>query len=361
MPRPRADKPTFSLAIRDGHYYVQWWEDGRARRVSCRTKINAEARRFLAEFRAARETPLPPDAPTVGHILRGYREARAEKVHSATIGYDCKALERHLADLPVDLLGDEQVHGYVRHRRREGSGGAAAVHRKKPRPLSDGTLIRELGTLRAALAWAVKKKWIAQAPYVERPEAPPPRNRWLTREEADRLLAGARAPHIRLFIALALYTAARAGALLELTWDQVDLEHGLISLGRGRGKKRRATIPITAELRAELAKAAEGAGAPTVIEHGGEAVASIKTGFRAAAVRAKLPGVTPHVLRHTAATWMVQGGVPLEMVARYLGNTKEMVERVYGHHSPEFLRRAAEALSRPVAEKTKIAAGRETQ
>ena len=49
---------------------------------------------------------------------------------------------------------------------------------------------------------------------------------------------------------------------------------------------------------------------------------------------------------------MVQRGVPFEMVAKFLGNSKEMVERVYGHHSPEWLRLAANALSRQVAEKT---------
>ena len=92
-----------------------------------------------------------------------------------------------------------------------------------------------------------------------------------------------------------------------------------------------------------------------MIEYRGQAVGSIKQGFRAAVRRAKLSNVTPNVLRHTAATWMVQRGVPFEMVAKFLGNSKEMVERVYGHHSPEWLRLAANALSRQVAEETRVA------
>ena len=111
--------------------------------------------------------------------------------------------------------------------------GAAALHRKERRELSDGTLIRELGTLRAALSWAVRREWFIAPPYVERPEAPPPRDRWLTGEEAARLLEGAATPHIRLFIAIALYTAARTGAILELKWEQVDLEDRIVSFGRG--------------------------------------------------------------------------------------------------------------------------------
>jgi integrase len=292
----------------------------------------------------------------------GYLADRKDKVHSRSIEYDCAVLKVGFGDLPVDLLADEQVRAYVTARRAAGAGGAPAKHRKKQRALSNGTLIRELGTLRSALAWGVRKKWIAAAPYVERPDAPAPRDRWLTREEADQLLAATRALHVRLFVALALYTAARTGALLSLTWAQVDLKHNLIALGRGRGKKRRATVPIIPELKTELETAAEAATSDHVIEHGGVAVASIKTGFRNAVGRAGLKGVTPHVLRHTAATWMVQSGVPLPMVAAYLGNSVEMVERVYGHHSPEWLRRAADALGRnhiafptPLAEKTPVA------
>jgi integrase len=343
--RPKIDQPTYSLSRRGSRYYVQWWQDGAARRVSCRTEIASEAKRFLAEFRAARETPQAPDQPTIRHVLDGYEADRVSKVHSAeTLIGCCTVLRRHLGDLPTDMLGDRQVTAYLKARRKEGAQGASATHRKTPRPLSDGTLIRELGTLRAALAWAVNKRWIGFAPHVERPEAPPSRDRWLTRDEADRLLSGAEAPHVRLFIALALYTAARTGALLELCWDQVHLDSGLIVLGRGRGRKRRATVPITEALWAELAPAAEAATGGRVIEHGGKGIQSIKTGFRAAARRAGLPGVTPHVMRHTAATWMVQHGVPLPMVAAYLGNSVEMVERVYGHHSPEWLRQAADAL-----------------
>ncbi len=170
MPRPRAEQPKYSLARRGKRYYVQWWEAGSAHRISCRTEIAAEARRFLAEFVAGRETPPPPSAPTIGEILDGYLSDRQPKVYSSSIRYDCATLKTHLGDLPADLLGAEQVQGYVQTRRRNGAGGAAARYRRNRRELSDGTLIRELGTLRAALAWGVRKRWITVAPYVERPE-----------------------------------------------------------------------------------------------------------------------------------------------------------------------------------------------
>jgi len=348
MPRPKAERPTYSLTRRGARYYVQWWEGGRAQRISCRTSNQAAARRFLAEFKAGRAAPLIPAAPTLGAILDGYEAERAPHTHSPTLKYCCAALRRHLADLPADLLNKEQVRAYVAARRKEGAGGAPA--RRARREISDGTLIRELGALRAALAWAVHENWIPTAPHVERPHAPPPRDRWLTRDEAARLLAATVAPHARLFIALALHTAARSGAILQLTWDRVNLTARTIDMGASRGRKRRARhLPINDALRPLLEVAAAAATTQWVIEHGGAPVASIKTAFRAAATRSGIAGVTPHTLRHTAVTWMVQADVPLPMVAAYAAMSQQMVERVYGHHSPDWMRRAAEALSRQVA------------
>ena len=151
---------------------------------------------------------------------------------------------------------------------------------------------------------------------------------------------------MKAFLAICLYTAARAGAVLELTWDRIDLAAGLIDLGRAAGGKGRAIVPIGGRLLPILTEARAGATCAYVIEHGGKPVASVKTGTRAAARRAGLPGVTPHVLRHTAATWMAMAGVPMVEIARLLGHRNSRItERVYSKHSPDYLRRAVDALS----------------
>jgi integrase len=84
-----------------------------------------------------------------------------------------------------------------------------------------------------------------------------------------------------------------------------------------------------------------------VIEYHAQRVNSIKTGFRRACLEAGIADCSPHVLRHTAASHMVMAGVPLAEVARMLGDTEETVEKVYGKHSPDYLRRAADALAGP--------------
>jgi hypothetical protein len=73
---------------------------------------------------------------------------------------------------------------------------------------------------------------------------------------------------------------------------------------------------------------------------------------------ARLPGkVTPHILCHTAATWLVQRGVPIWEAARFLGMSPEVPQETYGHHHPDYLRGAAAAIGQrgrfvPVADLT---------
>ena len=51
--------------------------------------------------------------------------------------------------------------------------------------------------------------------------------------------------------------------------------------------------------------------------------------------------VTPHVLRHTCVTWLLQAGVPTWEVAGFVGMSEELVRETYGHHSPDFQNNAA--------------------
>jgi integrase len=80
------------------------------------------------------------------------------------------------------------------------------------------------------------------------------------------------------------------------------------------------------------------------VEFNGEPVASVKTGF---AHGVKLAGleddVTPHTLRHTAATWLMQNGADLPGAANLLGMSVQTLERVYWHHHPDFQRLAVAA------------------
>jgi len=63
-------------------------------------------------------------------------------------------------------------------------------------------------------------------------------------------------------------------------------------------------------------------------------VKTVRKAFVRAAADAGLAGVTPHVLRHTAASWAMQGAADIYAAADFLGMTVETLERVYGHLHP---------------------------
>ena len=90
--------------------------------------------------------------------------------------------------------------------------------------------------------------------------------------------------------------------------------------------------------------ASERATSDHVIAYDGLPVRSIKRSFTTSCRIAGLEAVSPHTLRHTAITWLVQHEVPLWEVAGFVGTSTETIERVYAHHSPDFLQRAKVAM-----------------
>lgn len=295
----------------------------------------ADARfaRFLADLKRENQSPLK----TVGDVLAGYIEAkpkggyarkRAEWVRQAILKVKAPAL----LSLPPDAIDKPVCRQYAEARYRQG--------------IKPGTVATNLGILRAALNWAAGEKLLPARPTMELPQSAPPRDRWLTSEEAGRLIEAAGAPHIRLFVILALHTAARAAALLDLTWDRVNEKFiDLNPAGRVRTRKGRAVVPMNPVLWEALTEARKGALTDHVIEWAGEPVLSVKKGLGRAVERAGLEDVTAHTLRHTAATWMVQGNVPIPKVAAFLGHRdSRTTERVYGHHAPDYLTEGSDAI-----------------
>ncbi|MFT8808090.1 tyrosine-type recombinase/integrase [Gluconobacter sp.] len=108
--------------------------------------------------------------------------------------------------------------------------------------LSDSTLRR---------AW--KDEFLVRPPEIEAP-----RDRFLTKAEAKKLLDACETPQVRPFMAIAIYTGARKGSILALTWDRVHWQTGLIDFqeaGRPLTGKRRAIVPMTKALRKEMEEA----------------------------------------------------------------------------------------------------------
>lgn len=319
------------LVFYRGVWCAYWREGGRPRRVSLGVSNKAQAEQALVDWAAEQQRQRP--AVTVADIVELYLEDAEKRV---TRPKALRSIWQVAAKATFGNLRPDQI---TRDLCREYSAKRLALG------YSAGTVRKELSTLLAALRW----KDPNTPAVVEMPAPPPPRMRHLTHDEADRLVKGCGMPHVRLFTILALTTAARMGAILELRWAQVDFGRARIDFGKApTATKGRAITPMNDSARAALVAARKAATSDYVIEYGGEQVESVKKGFAAACRRAGLTGVSPHTLRHTAAVWMAEAGVPMVEIAQYMGHSSPAVTfRVYGRFSPGYLAKAASALEVP--------------
>lgn len=123
------------------------------------------------------------------------------------------------------------------------------------------------------------------------------------------------------------------------------------ALGAAETNKRQTPMPIPPRLLAHLRRwHRKGIIRSHFVEWHGEAVKSVKTGFAKAVLLSHIEHASPHTLRHTAATWLMQNGtIPWE-AAGYLGMSVETLLRVYGHHHPDYLKDAvAKMTAKPTA------------
>ena len=334
-----------------GNYYVYYNANGRSQRKSLRTDnlLHAEAR-FAGWLEAHNKDQVvdadPKIADCLGWWFEQWIEGRmlSEARYPSVIGN----LKAYFGKMRVSKVTKLDSQEYARLRRKGQIGTSAAA---------ESTIRRELQSLRACLNFMIKKvepreRRITQdiVPYVELPNASPPRNRVLTADELDRLYehchnlvqngAGMkptnRLAKIGRFVVLAMETAQRKSAILELKWQQVNLDRNMIHFlpeGKLQTTKRRPPLPISKKLRPVL----ERAKAEAVNDYVCDNPADIHYQLKCISDELNVPDLSAHVFRHTWATRAVEDGVDITKVAAFLGDSVKTVEKNYIHLSPGYL------------------------
>lgn len=327
--------PDISIGRLRGGYCVYWRDEDTGKRTryqlaSCTPK-EAEAEGLRVYRRVMIENA--PKGQTVSDLWEAYRDDLGDKPTARTMGYTGKAVLSHFGAYTPDQITKAMCTDYSRERMEGG--------------ISQGSVWTELGHLQSAMRFAEEIRAIDRAPKIWRPAKPQTDKRILNRGEARALIEGASDPHIRLAIALLLGTAGRLGAILDLTWDRVNLDAGTINLrlDDAMTRKGRAVVPMNGTTRAALTTAHEAALTDHVIEYGGRRVQSIRTGFTNAVRRSGIGHVRIHDLRHTAAVTMLSGGVPLEKVSQVLGHSNTSVTfTTYARYLPQHMQDAVDVL-----------------
>lgn len=198
-----------------------------------------------------------------------------------------------------------------------------------------------------ALKWQTPGVTVNPVRAVTRMKYNNKRTRYLTSDEAARLLKAAEASQnrqLKAIIGLLLLTGARKNELLQAKWRDVDVERQVWFIPDTKTGVPRH-VPLSGQAIAIIEKLPKWPKCPWLIPNPEtkEPYTCIKHPFDTARKKAKLEDVHIHDLRHSAASFMINAGIDLFAVGRVLGHADHQSTMRYAHLSNDTLMQAVEA------------------
>lgn len=231
-----------------------------------------------------------------------------------------------LGKISLATLTADDWSRYVAARVREGAAPA--------------TINRERSALLHLLNTAVRRKRVRSMPCeLARQKEPPGKLVYLTPDQAQRLVAAAEADqsrHALPFVMVALYTGMRQSPVLNLRVGDIDVERRVLWVGRDKAGRREQPMPrMLAEYLQALVKGRSALPEDLLFASPrakGGRLYQVNSIFARCVQRAGLgAGVTPHTMRHTAATNAAHAGLDAATIQAIGGwKTRAMADR-YTH------------------------------
>jgi len=265
-----------------------------------------------------------------------YLHFRKDRKSFKTVQADEYALRRfiefvgniHLTDVTVNLIDD-------------------FVTSLQSLDRSPSTIDQHIRAMKASFNWAIRRGYINSNPFVgiERPRiVETERAQALSLDEIDKLMEEVKGSHWEQMVKFILWTGCRKGEALSLKGNDVDYEKEIVLFRASKTKsKRNREIPfgkkenlreLMESLKCEPEQYVFRSNHPNGQE--GWSLDSIARYLKKIFRKIGVPWATTHTLRHTFATHMITGGVPLWTVSRILGHSSTSItEQTYAHLIPE--------------------------
>jgi len=310
-----------------------WVLRGTIRGIRIEESTGTDNKKIAEEIRAKREAEILAQSIYGRRATATFAEAALSYLENGGNNRFLDKVLRHFGTTPLAKIDQDAID--VGARKVYPGASGATRDRQFYTPAS------------AVIKHAAKRGWCSQI-VLERPEKPPGLVRWLTPEQAERLIAAC-GKHLRPLVIFLLYSGARIGEALWLNWDDVDLTRGHVIFpidpaSRRRTKNNEARgVPLHPRVRAVLANLPHRQGEVfrrpdgkpydrlRNDENDTSAGNRIKKAFAAACKRAGIENFTPHCCRHTWATWHYAKNRDLFALQRLGGwKTLSMVTR-YAH------------------------------
>lgn len=284
--------------------------------------------------------PVIDDGPTFSAFASTFLKDHPGKRRSDHYDDQVKQLVLYFGEQPIRKITRAELDRYRVHLE-------TTKQARRDRPLAPRTVIKRLRVLgrmfRMAHRWGVIDT--NPAADLEKPTTPKATPRYLTKEQYEAAEAAA-PPAARPMMRLAVQTGMRLGEVVRLRWDAVDYAAKTITVDENT-KTGARTIPVGENVVKLLKAQHRNLRSPFVFTAPGGGDYTGATGrdwvskVTSAALRAV--GIESggfHLLRHTAASWLVQKGVPLYQVQTILGHSTPAMTMVYAHLAPGHLAQA---------------------
>ena len=342
-------------------------------------KARTEARLVIARAMTGAEPSSRPkvtelEAMTVADLCKKWLETGALRSRAlgkrfgelrdpANVNVDRGRVHAHIIPLIGKVKLQELERRHITALRDQIANGTTAKKEKtKPRGKrvvrgGDGTATRTVRLVSSILSFAVREGYLTRNPAIGVETTPDKaRERFLSDEEAIRLgkaISEAEAegahPYAIAIIRLLAMSGARKSEIEKLKWTDVDFGTGYLRIAKGKTGAR--LIPLTSHMRAIFDVVPRMAGTEYVFP------ARTLTGpfqglpkvWNDVRVKAKLDDLRLHDLRHSAASFALANGVPLEVIGRLLGHTDLKTTRRYAHLADSIAKQAAERTAGVVA------------
>jgi integrase len=322
----------------------------RSAKTSKKVEAQAYLHRLLEEYsKKARGDEDRPRYRLTDAMDRFFEEATLKTGTLESYGFNARVCARLLGHLHLDEINRRTLSEFVSTRKRVG--------------VTDATIRRDLAFLSSVFSMANRWGWVDTHPVTSFSKKTlresRPRTRFLTREEFVRLHAAA-SDDLKPILVLAVETGLRKEELLGLTISSIDLRRRELHLEKTKtSKPRRVPLSPTAVATIqELLERSRPRSPYLFCKPDGTHVGNPKKGFIGACRRADISDFRFHDLRHTYASWWVQGGGDLYRLSRILGHTSLQMSARYSHLRTDDLHEELERVTQKGSQERQIEAPR---
>ena len=319
----------FLFKRRNGYYYVVYeTTDKKRKNISTKVKTKAEALLFLTKFEKVLEKKQSEGfiSITLKQLIHEFlKQTEIKRGWKTTKGYKLtlKLFISFVGDLNVELISNSDIRKYLESRFSSTSVYAAR---------------KDLINLKATFRFAIENNFIKSNPCVgiKQYRLPEKQPLYFSKTEFEILLSEIKEKEFKDLVTIAVNTGLRLNELLNLKWNQINLETKTITLDNREHitkTKRIRSIPINNNIFPIIKSMRSISKCANVFpneERNKDIHVSQK--FKSYIRKSKLnDSLHFHSLRHTFASWLIQSGVNIYNVSKLLGHSNIKTTEIYAH------------------------------